>query len=94
MKRAVAQPVSIRLDPGLKRRAEAFARRRKVGLTTGLRMIISERLDALDASEDLDQALRWQRDRAWATLESWESGDQEELTLDDIVQVHRKALRR
>lgn len=93
MKRVTAQPVSIRLDPGLKRRAEAFARRRKVGLSTGLRMIISESLDALEASNDLDAALRWQRDRAWATLKSWEKGEQKELTLDDIRRVHRQALR-
>jgi hypothetical protein len=94
MKRATSQPVSIRLDPVLKRRAEAFARRRKVGLTTGLRMIISEHLDAAESSEDLDAALRWQRDRAWAALERWEKGEREELTLDDIRSAHRKALRR
>jgi hypothetical protein len=89
-----AQPVSIRLDASLKRRAAAFARRRKVGLTTALRMIISEHLDAAESSQDLDTALRWQRDRAWAALERWEKGEREELSLEDIRSAHRKALRR
>jgi predicted DNA-binding protein len=87
-------PVSVRLDPQLKRRAAAFARRRKVGLTTALRMIISEHLDAAEAASDLDAALRWQREQAWGALERWERGDAQELTLEDIRAVHRASMDR
>src|SRR3954468_5247109 len=89
-----SQPISVRLDPGLRRRAAAFARRRKVGLTTALRMIISEHLDAADAAADLEAAFRWQSERAWAALERWQRGDAEELTLDDIRDAHRKVMTR
>jgi hypothetical protein len=92
--KAASQPVSIRLDPELRRKAAAFARRRKVGLTTGLRMIISEHLDAAEAAADLDAALKWQAERAWAALERWERGEAREVTLEDLRETHREALTR
>src|SRR5438309_9539716 len=92
--KAASHPVSIRLDLQLKRRAAAFARRRKVGLTTALRMIISEHLDSAEAAADLDAALRWQRERAWAGLERWEGGEVEELSLEDLRTAQQKVLRR
>jgi hypothetical protein len=91
---AANQPISMRLDPELRRRAAAFARRRKVGLTTALRMIISEHLDASDAAADLDAALRWQRERAWTALERWEHGDVPELSIGDLRDAQRKVLSR
>ena|SRR5438105_10423398 len=92
--KSASQPVSVRLDPQLRRRAAAFARRRKVGLTTALRMIISEHLDATDAGADLDAALRWQRERAWAALERWESGAVAELSIEELREAHEKAMSR
>jgi len=92
--KSASQPVSVRLDPQLRRRAAAFARRRKVGLTTALRMIISEHLDATDAGADLDAALRWQRERAWTALERWERGEVPELSLEDLREARQKALSR
>lgn len=89
-----SQPVSIRLDAGLRQRAAAYARRRKVGLTTALRMIVSEHLDATEAAADLDAALRWQRQQAWDALERWERGETEELTLTDLRETHRKVMGR
>jgi hypothetical protein len=87
-----SQPVSIRLDAGLRRKAAAFARRRKVGLTTALRMIISEHLDAAEAADDLDAAMKWQAERAWTALERWERGEAGEVTLEDVREAHREAL--
>jgi hypothetical protein len=92
--KSASQPVSLRLDPELMRRATSFARRRKVGVTTALRMIISEHLDAAEAAADLDAAMRWQRERAWAALERWESGGAEELSIDDLRRAHAAELRR
>ena len=86
-------PVSLRLDAGLLRKAATFARHRRLGVTTALRLIISERLEAAEASEQLDAAFRWQQDRAWAALEAWETGAGEEFSLDDLRKVHREALR-
>ena len=88
--RSVSQPVSLRLDPQLMRRAAAFAKQRKVGLSTALRMIVSEHLDAAEAESELGAALRWQRDQAWAALDRWE--DAEELSLQDIQGAHAKAM--
>jgi hypothetical protein len=90
--KAPSQPVSIRLDPELRRKAAAFARTRKVGLSTALRMIISEHLEAAEAAADLEAALRWQSERAWIALERWERGDAGELTLDDLRDAHRKEM--
>ena len=87
-------PVSVRLDPQSLRRAAAFARRRKVGLTTALRMIITEHLDDTDSAAELEAALRWQRERAWAALERWERGNAAELSLDDLRTAHQETLRR
>src|SRR5438270_7496387 len=92
--KAASHPVSIRLDLQLKQRAAAVARRRKVGLTTALRMIISEHLDAADSTAELDAAVRWQRERAWDALERWERGESEELSLEDLRTAHREALRK
>jgi|SRR5690348_5825943 hypothetical protein len=88
------RPVSIRLDARLMRRATDFARRRKIGVSTALRMIISDHLDAADASAELDDATRWQRDRAWAAFERWERGQGVEVSLDDLRRAHGEALRR
>src|SRR5438270_13534085 len=92
--KAASHPVSIRLDLQLLRRAAAFARRRKVGLTTALRMIISEHLDAADSSAELDAALRWQRERSWAALEGWERGEAGEQSLEDLRSAQQQVLRR
>jgi hypothetical protein len=92
--KTVARPVSVRLDAGLMRRATAFARRRRVGVSTALRMIISEHLDAAEAGAEFDAAMRWQRERAWAALERWEKGEASELTLDDVRRAYVKVLRR
>jgi hypothetical protein len=92
--KTASQPVSIRLDPQLMRKASAFARQRRVGLTTALRMIISEHLDSSESAAELDAALRWQRDRAWETLGRWERGETDELTLDDIRKAHAETLRK
>jgi len=92
--KAASEPISIRLDPELRRRAAAFARRRKVGLTTALRMIISEHLDAADAAVDLEAALHWQSERAWTALERWERGDAAEFTLGDLRDAHRREMTR
>jgi hypothetical protein len=88
------RPVSIRLDARLMRRATDFARQRKVGVSTALRMIISEHLDAADASAELDDAMRWQREQAWAAFERWEGGQAAEVSLDDLRRAHGQALRR
>jgi hypothetical protein len=88
-----SQPVSIRLDPQLMRKAAAFAKQRKVGLSTALRMIISEHLDAAEAAAELGAALRWQRDQSWAALDRWERGGKEELSLQDIRETHAKVMR-
>jgi hypothetical protein len=92
--KASSQPVSVRLDPRLRRRAAAFARQRKVGLTTALRMIISEHLDAADVAADLEAALRWQRQRAWAALERWERGEAGEVSMDDLRNAQQQILKR
>src|SRR5438445_13633743 len=70
--KSASYPVSVRLDAALMRKAAAYARRRRVGVTTALRMIIGEHLDAADAAADLDAAVRWQQERAWSTLDRWE----------------------
>ena len=89
--KAASQPVSVRLDSRLLRRAAAFARRRKVGLSTALRMIISEHLDAAESTAELEVALRWQRERAWATFERWERGEAEELSIEDLRSAQQPA---
>ncbi|HEX4384356.1 MAG TPA: hypothetical protein VH083_15450 [Myxococcales bacterium] len=86
------QPVSVRLDPQLKRRATAYAKRHKVGLTTGLRMIISEHLDAEESAAELEAAHRWQREQAWETFKRWERGESAELSLDDLRAAHKDAM--
>jgi hypothetical protein len=90
--KSASQPVSLRLDPQLMRKAAVFAKQRKVGLSTALRMIISEHLDAAEAAAELGAALRWQRDQAWAALDHWERGGGEELSLQDIQGAHAKAM--
>lgn len=89
--RNVSQPVSLRLDPQLMRKAAAFAKQRKVGLSTALRMIISEHLDAAEAAAELGAALRWQRDQAWAALDRWEGT--EELSIQDLREAHARVMR-
>ena len=88
------QPVSLRLDAELMRKAAAFARRRKLGVTTALRMIISEHLDAAEAAVDLEAAARWQRERAWAALERWEQGESELHSIDQLRQAHQELMRK
>ena len=87
-------PVSLRLDDQLLQKARSFARRRKLGLTTALRMIVSEHLEALDAEAERDAALRWQQERAWTALERWEQGKAGEVSLDDLRRTHQATIRR
>lgn len=63
-------------------------------MTTALRMIISEHLDAAEAAADLEAAMRWQQERAWTALERWERGDAEEVSLDDLRRAHQEELGR
>jgi hypothetical protein len=89
-----AQPVSLRLDAQLMRKAAAFARRRKVGVTTALRMIISEHLEGAEAAAELDAAARWQREQAWAALEGWERDPSEPQSIDQLRKAHQEAMRK
>ena len=92
--KSAAQPVSLRLDPELLQKATAYARRRKVGVSTALRMIISEHLESSEAAAELAAAARWQQERAWEALQGWESGASKEVSLDELRKVHRGTLRR
>ena len=89
-----AQPVSLRLDPELLQKATAYARRRKVGVSTALRMIISEHLEGAEAAAELAAAARWQQERAWEALARWESGASKEVSLVDLRKAHLETLRR
>jgi hypothetical protein len=88
------QPFSLRLDTVTLSRAEAFAKRRKIGVTTALRMLISDHLDALDEEAELGAALRWQQKETLATLARWQSGEAKEVSLAQLRETHAKALKR
>lgn len=90
MKEPAPHPVSVRLDRETLSRATAFARRRKMGLTTALRIIVSERLIADEAEVALDETLRWQRIAAWSAYDRIE----EPVSLADLELTHAKALKR
>jgi len=91
--KSTSQPVSLRLDPALLKRVTAFARSRKIGLSTALRMIVSEHLDAAESAAEHDAALRWQEERAWSAQGRWERKESPELSLDDLKRAHADALR-
>jgi len=88
------QPLSLRLDKTTLRRATAFAKKRQVGVTTALRMLINEQLDAVDEEAELGAALRWQQKETMATLDRWEAGETAEMTVEQLRDTHRKALKR
>jgi hypothetical protein len=90
----LTQPVSLRLDKELLTKAAAFAKRRKIGVTTALRLIISERLEFGEAQEELDTAMRWQRERVWEALQEWDADESKSHSMDDLRKIHADTLRK
>ncbi len=87
-------PISVRFPVDLRARAERYARARRMGVATAIRMLVSEHLDQIDRDEELSHAERWQRAQAWATWEKIKAGDRRDVPWETLVEATERALRR
>jgi len=87
-------PLSVPLPRDLRARLAAHAKKRKLKLATAARVLLDERLSALEDAEALSAAEEWQRAQAWATWESIERGEAEEASLEDLEADAAAAMRR
>ena len=77
-------PVSVLLPPELRERVERQARKRALKFSTAVRVLVEERLRDLDDAEELGRAEEWQRAQAWATWEAVQSGQEREVSWDEL----------
>ncbi len=82
------------LPAELRARLEAQAKRRKLKLATVARVLIDERLSALEDAEALSEAEEWQRARAWASWEKIAAGADEDVPLERFAAHAENAITR
>lgn len=79
-----APPVSIALAAPERSTFEAEAKRRRLGLSTTIRALASERVNELHEQRQLERARRWQTERLHELLAKIERDGFEEATQAEI----------
>ena len=82
------------MNSELRRRLQAEARRRGLGVSPTLRTLAVERLAEVEEERELGRARAWQLQRALDVLDAIERGEVEESSWDEIDALFDKALAR
>jgi hypothetical protein len=85
-------PLSVPLTPDLRARLVAQAKKRKLKVATTARMLLDERLAALEDVEALSAAEEWQRAQAWATWDKIVAGEVEDVPLERFAEHAARAI--
>ncbi len=86
---AKADPISVILPASMKKLVSAEAARRGLKLSPAIRVLVSERLQEIEDSEQMSRAEEWQRAQAWAT---WSEGPREadDAELESVFSVTKR----
>ncbi|MCC7541492.1 MAG: hypothetical protein IT379_35065 [Deltaproteobacteria bacterium] len=87
-------PLSVVIPDDLRARLADEARRRRVKLSTVVRVLVAERVQEIDAAAELSAAEQWQRAQAWSTWQSVQDGERAEASSAEIASDFDRALAR
>lgn len=85
-------PVSVVLPADLRRSIAREAARRELKLSTALRLLAAERLQQIEAADQLGDVERFQRAQAWTAWEELQSGRAKEATMAEVDAVFASRL--
>lgn len=92
--RAAAAPFSLRVPPPLRERIRRYAKDRQLEEATAARVLMAERLNEVDAAQELARADAWQLAQA---QEAWRELREGRLSLappDGLARIFREAEQR
>ncbi len=84
-------PISFRMPARLRARLRRFARDRNLGESEALRLVVTERLDAIDDDRELAEAERWQLQQATEAWERAMRGEEPTVPWERIDQIFAEA---
>lgn len=87
-------PLSVVLPDDLRARVLAEAKKRGLKLSPAVRVLLHERVQELEDTEQLSRAEEWQRAQAWATWEKIKAGNVAEVSKEELGADFDEALRR
>lgn len=87
-----AGPVSIAVSAEQRKRLEAEARRRGLGVSPTIRTLALERLSQIQEERQLTRARQWQVERALEVVDASERGEIGESTWEEIEKIFDEAL--
>jgi hypothetical protein len=70
----------------------AQAKKRKLKVATTARVLLDERLAALEDAQTLSAAEEWQRAQAWATWDTIVAGEAEDVPLERFAEHTARAI--
>lgn len=85
-------PINFRMPRPLRLRLHKFASARHLSEAEALRVVVSERLDELEATAELAAAERWQYAQAYATWDRFRRGEGRTVPRERIQEIFTHAL--
>lgn len=92
--RAAAAPFSLRVPPPLRERIRRYAKARQLEEATAARVLMAERLNEVDAAQELTRADAWQLAQAQEAWRELRSGRLELAPPDGLARIFREAEQR
>ncbi len=92
--RQAAAPFSLRVPPPLRQRIRRYARARQLEEATAARVLMAERLNEVDAADELARADAWQLQQAQEAWRALLRGGLELAPAGNLARIFREAEQR
>lgn len=89
--RQAAVPFSLRVPPPLRQRIRRYAKARQLEEATAARVLMAERLNEVDAADELARADEWQLAQAQEAWRRLRRGELELAPADGLERIFREA---
>ena len=92
--RQAAAPFSLRVPPPLRQRIRRYAKARQLEEATAARVLMAERLNEVEAADELARADAWQLAQAQEAWRKLRRGELELASADGLARIFREAEQR
>ncbi len=92
--RQAAAPFSLRVPPPLRQRIRRYAKARQLEEATAARVLMAERLNEVEAADELARADAWQLAQAQEAWRKLRRGELELAPVDGLARIFREAEQR
>lgn len=92
--RRAALPFSLRVPPALRERISRYAKARQLEEATAARVLMAERLNEVEAADELARADAWQLAQATEAFRALQRAGLDLAPPDDLARVFREAEQR